>query len=617
MPRPGPTNAATATDDAPETSLRDQLASVRYLIPYLWKKDRPDYQRRILLAFTVILLGQIITVATPFALAAGINRLAEETPEWGLPAAVLGFILGYGALRLLSAAVPQLREFLFSVVGQNAQREVALAVFRHLHGLSLRFHLERRTGGLARVIDRGVRAIDFLFRFLLFNIIPTLIQLGLVSLAFGLRYSGWMVVIIVVTVAVYFWFTIASTEWRLKFRREMNRTDQLANTRSVDALLNYETVKYFGNEAYEATRYNEALTEYQAAAVKSQNSLALLNMGQSAVINIGLVAALILTAQGVANGTYGIGELTGVSLVMMQLYQPLNILGFAYREIKQALVDMEKMFALLQLAPEVPEGAQAVPLTVRGGKVTFEDVHFGYDADREILKGVSFTAEPGQTLAIVGPSGAGKSTIARLLYRFYDANAGHVCIDDQSVAGVTHASLRAAVGTVPQDTVLFNDTIGYNIAYGRPGATQADIERAAELAQITDFIRSLPDGFDTIVGERGLKLSGGEKQRVAIARTILKDPPILILDEATSALDSATEQDILEALRVISQDRTTLVVAHRLSTIVEADKIVVLNQGQVAEQGTHQDLLTQNGLYADLWHRQSDAFEDSSTSTPN
>jgi ATP-binding cassette subfamily B protein len=608
MPRPP--SATAKPDDAEESSLREQLASIRYLIPFLWRDDRPDFKRRIVASFLVILAGQALTVATPFVLAAAINRLAEQDQTLGLLAAVIGLILGYGLLRLLGTVLPQLREFLFSEVGQNAQREVALAVFRHLHGLSLRFHLERRTGGLNRLVDRGVRAIDFLFRFLLFNIGPTLIQLVLVSVAFGIRYSGWLVLIVVVTVGLYFWFTVASTEWRLKFRREMNVKDQLANTRAVDALLNYETVKYFGNERYEAERYDTALQDYQHAAVKSQNSLAVLNMGQAAVINVGLVAALWLIADGVAKGTYGIGEITGVSLIMMQLYQPLNILGFAYREIKQALIDMEKMFGLLHVNPEIEDRPDARPLKVERGAVRFENVSFAYDDDRPILRNLTFDAQPGEKVAIVGPSGAGKSTIARLLYRFYDPAEGRVLIDGQDIAGVTQASLRAQIGMVPQDTVLFNDTIGFNIAYGRPGADHALVEEAARLAQIDGFIASLPKGYDTLVGERGLKLSGGEKQRVAIARTILKDPPILILDEATSALDSATEQGILEALRLVARQRTTLVIAHRLSTVIDADRIIVLREGSVAEQGTHAELLAAGGLYADLWQRQSEGFDE-------
>lgn len=604
-----PLSVTATEDDRPqEASLSEQIASVRFLLPYMWRKDRPDFKRRIILAFAVILIGQVLTVAAPLALAEGINMLAEQDQNLGNAAAVGGFILGYGALRLLAAGLPQLREFLFSVVGQTAQREVAVTVFKHLHSLSLRFHLERRTGGLSRLIERGVRAIDFLFRFLLFNIGPTLIQLALVSAAFGIRYESALVIIVVITVVLYFWFTVSSTEWRLKFRRQMNEKDQLATTRSVDALLNYETVKYFGNESYEAGRYNEALADYQQAAVKSQTSLALLNFGQSMVINIGLVAALWVTASGVAEGQYGIGEITGVSLIMMQLYQPLNILGFAYREIKQALVDMERMFSLLKIGPEVQDAPNARKLIVHGGGIKFENVSFGYDAGREILKGVSFEAAPGEKIAVVGPSGAGKSTIARLLYRFYETTDGRIFIDNQPIDEVTQVSLREAIGMVPQDTVLFNDTIGFNIAYGCPGCTQEDIEHAARTAQIHEFIESLPDKYDTTVGERGLKLSGGEKQRVAIARTVLKNPPILILDEATSALDSSTEQGILEAMRTVSQDRTTITIAHRLSTIVDADRIIVLEDGRVAESGTHIELLAKNGLYADLWQRQSEGF---------
>ncbi|RFB05970.1 ABCB family ABC transporter ATP-binding protein/permease [Parvularcula marina] len=606
-----PPLSVTAKDgEQAESSLAEQIASVRFLMPYMWRKDRPDFKRRIIAAFAVILIGQIIMVAAPLALARGINQLAEQDEMLGLTAAVAGFVIGYGVLRLLAAGLPQLREYFFSVVGQTAQREVAVSVFKHLHSLSLRFHLERRTGGLSRLIERGVRAIDFLFRFLLFNIGPTLIQLALVSAAFGIRYEWSLVIIVVVTVVIYFWFTVSSTEWRLKFRRTMNEKDQLATTRSVDALLNYETVKYFGNEGYEAARYDEALCDYQKAAVKSQTSLALLNFGQSLVINFGLVAALWVTASGVASGRYGIGEMTGVSLIMMQLYQPLNILGFAYREIKQALVDMERMFALLKVGPEVEDDTNARELIISGGAITFEDVHFSYDPERQILHGISFEAAPGEKVAVVGPSGAGKSTIARLLYRFYDTDQGHILIDGQPINEVTQKSLRRVIGMVPQDTVLFNDTIGFNIAYGKPGASQAEIEAAARTAQIHDFIAGLPLGYDTMVGERGLKLSGGEKQRVAIARTVLKDPPILILDEATSALDSATEQGIIGALREVEENRTTITIAHRLSTVVDADRIVVLEAGRVVESGTHTELLEKGGLYAELWRRQSEGFTE-------
>ena len=599
-----PPSLTAPLDDARESSLREQLAALRYLLPYMWRSDRPGFRPRIVASLIAILLGQLATVLAPFLLADAINRLDGQAAA---AAAVLGLVVGYGAIRLLSSALPQLREFLFSIVGQTAQREVATEVFRHLHTLSMRFHLERRTGGLSRVIERGIRAIDFLFRFLLFNIGPTILLLGIVCVAFGVRYDLWLSLIALVTVVAYFWFTVASTEWRLAFRREMNRKDQIANTRAVDALLNYETVKYFGNEPYEAERYDSALRDYQTAAVKSQNSLAVVNIGQSLIINLGLIAALWLTVRDVLSGALGIGEVTAVSLVMMQLYQPLNILGFAYREIKQGLIDMERMFDLLSLGPEVGDTEDALPLRVAGGEVRFEDVRFAYEPDREILHGVSFTARPGEKVAIVGPSGAGKSTIARLLYRFYDVTDGAITVDGQDVREVTQASLRANIGVVPQDTVLFNDTIGYNIRYGRPGASEAEVERAARLAQVHDFVASLPKGYHTLVGERGLKLSGGEKQRVALARAVLKDPPILILDEATSALDSGTEGEILDALRSVEDGRTTLVIAHRLSTIIDADRIVVLDQGRVVEEGTHARLLAHGGLYAELWRRQSES----------
>lgn len=603
-----PVHAAPPAPTEPASSFAEQLRAVRQLAGFIWQRQPVDTRPRVVLSVVVIVLGQVVTVFAPLLLAAAINRIAADNgTSAGLMAAVFGLLAGHVGLKLLAALLPQLREFLFAPVGQGAERTAAVGVFAHLHTLSLRYHLDRRTGGLARIIDRGIRSIDYFFRFLLFNIGPTLLQLALATIAFGTRYSLLMAAIVLGTVIGYAGFTFASTEWRLKFRREMNEADQLANTRAVDGLLNYETVKYFNNEAYETTRYDEAIRRYQAAAIKSQESLAILNMGQAAILNIGLGISLALITQGIFAGTYGVGELTAVSLIILQLSQPLNILGFAYREIKQSLIDMEKMFALLRLTPEVTAVPAAPALRTGGGGIVFDRVSFAYDAERPILRDVSFAVGAGQKVAIVGPSGAGKSTIARLLYRFFDPGDGRILIDGQDIAKVSMASLQGAIGVVPQDTVLFNDTIGYNIAYGRPGAEAADIEAVARAAQIDGFIRALPRGYDTTVGERGLKLSGGEKQRVAIARTLLKDPPIMIFDEATSALDTATEQEILGALRRAAENRTTLVIAHRLSTIVDADVIVVLDQGRVVEQGNHAALLARGGVYADLWRRQADS----------
>jgi len=587
------------------STLREQIAGVGKLFPYLWAKGRPEFKLRILGSVLAILVGTIITVQAPLLLANGINSLAEQDPTAGVAAAVIGFIAGYGALRFLSVVVPQMREFLFARVGQTAQREVGVDVFRHLQGLSLDFHLARKTGSLSRILERGNRSIDFLFRFLFFNIGPTFLLLIYVCVIFAVQFEVSLSLIAASTVIGYFWFTASSTEWRLKFRRTMNEKDQLASSRSVDALLNFETVKLFGTEARETQRFSKALEDYQDAAITSQRSLAWVNIGQSAIINIGMIGALAITAQGVSVGRYGIGELTAVSLIMMQLYQPLNILGFAYREIKQSLIDMEKMFDLLKIEPNVADKDDAYVLEATQGPVTFKNVRFGYSNKRDVLKGVSFTAEAGKKTAIVGPSGAGKSTIAKLLFRFYDVTGGCICIDGHDLRDVTQESLRASLGVVPQDTVLFNDTIGYNIGYAADDATQDDIEQAAWMAQIHSFIHSLPDQYETRVGERGLKLSGGEKQRVAIARTIIKNPPILILDEATSALDSETEAGILSAFRDVSEGRTSLVIAHRLSTIIDADQIVVLDDGRVAEHGTHKELLKKDGLYARLWRQQS------------
>lgn len=611
------TSSFSDLEEARETKLTDQLGNLRLLAPYLWKKGRPGFKLRIIASVLVILMGTVITVQAPLVLADGINRLAEESATKATVASIFGFIVGYGLLRFFSVVFPQLREFLFSKVGQTAQREVGVDIFRHLQDLSLRFHLERKTGSLTRILERGNRSIDFLFRFLIFNIGPTVLLLGYVCVVFAVRYEWLLSAVALVTVVAYFWFTASSTEWRLKFRRQMNEKDQQASSRSVDALLNYETVKLFGAESRETRRFSKAMEAYQDAAIRSNRSLAWVNIGQAAIVNGGMMAALGITAQGVAAGRYGVGELTGVSLIMMQLYQPLNILGFAYREIKQSLIDMEKMFTLLDIRPEVADKPDAERLDVTDGSVHFQNVRFGYNRGRDVLRGVSFTAEAGEKTAIVGPSGAGKSTIARLIFRFYDVTGGAIFIGDKDIRDVTQASLRSCLGVVPQDTVLFNDTIGYNIGYARPRATQDDIEKAAWMAQIHDFINQLPDKYDAVVGERGLKLSGGEKQRVAIARAMLKNPPILILDEATSALDSATESEILSALNEASRGRTSIVIAHRLSTVIDADKIIVLDQGQVAETGTHAELILKDGLYARLWRQQSGPGSDSPATDPH
>ena len=598
----------TSEQDAKEQSLRYQLKSFWRLWPYLWPKDKPGYKLRTFLALIFTIAGQFIVVAAPFFLGHAIDAMNLQVKELGLGNAVgmgiILLILAYGGFRLFSVMLSEGREYIFAPVAQYAQRAVATATFSHLHKLSLRYHLEKRTGGLSRIIERGIRSIGFLFRFLLFNIGPTLLQLAIAGAAFWIAYSWEFALIAVAVVITYIWFTVTTTEWRLKFRRDMNKKDTEANAKAIDSLLNYETVKYFNAEKFETDRYDNAMEGYQRAAILSRTSLATVNIGQSFLMNLGLVALVLLAAQRVLSGGMTTGDIFAITMVMMQVYRPLNILGFAYREIKQALTDMEKMFSLLDLEPEVQDAPNAVDIANVKGAIKFENVAFSYEADRSILKDVSFNIRPGQTVAVVGPTGAGKSTLSRILFRFYDIEGGCVSVDGQSLADITQDSLRKSIGIVPQDTVLFNDTIGYNIAYARSGARQEDIENAAKAAQIHDFISELPKGYDTMVGERGLKLSGGEKQRVAIARTLLKDPAILILDEATSALDSVTERDIQAGLENAAKDRTTLVIAHRLSTIVNADKIIVMEDGEIAEQGAHEELLKAKGLYRSLWDQQ-------------
>ena len=603
----------------------DEVSTFRtlgQLWPYIWPSNRPDLKARVGLAVLALVVAKIVTVLSPYffkwatdaltvqqgdASAAGGTLGLDVLPAWLVAPVML--VIAYNVARVLFVGFNQLRDALFARVGQHAVRQLAFLTFRHLHALSLRFHLARRTGGLSRVIERGVKGIENIVRFTILNGIPTVMEFGVMAAVIWYQFGWIYVAVVAVMIVAYTWFTVQTSNWRITIRREMNDNDTEANSKAIDSLLNFETVKYFGNEQMEAERFDRSMAGYERAATRTWTSLAWLNFGQAVILGVATAICMVMSARAVMAGTQTLGDFVMINALLLQLSIPLNFIGFLYREIRQGLTDLEAMFQLLGQPAEITDRPGATPLAVQGGTVRFEDVTFHYDADRPILQGIAFEVPAGRTVAIVGPSGAGKSTISRLLFRFYDVTGGRITIDGQDVRDVTQESLRRATGMVPQDTVLFNDTVAYNIRYGRPEASEEEVREAARMAQIGDFIEALPQGYRTEVGERGLKLSGGEKQRVAIARTILKAPPILILDEATSALDTHTEREIQAALDQVSRNRTTLVIAHRLSTVVNADEILVLEKGRIVERGRHQELLAKGGLYASMWARQQEASE--------
>jgi len=589
------------------------LQTIANLWPYMWPKDRADLKLRVIWATVILIIAKVVLILVPYSFKWATDALNGKPDAMGfLPEVLTGavmLVLAYNLARLLQAGLNQLRDALFASVGQYAVRQLAYKTFVHMHQLSLRFHLERRTGGLSRVIERGTKGIETIVRFTILNSLPTLIEFLLTAVIFWWGYGFGYLFVTAVTVWLYIWFTVKASDWRIAIRRSMNDSDTDANTKAIDSLLNFETVKYFGNEDMEARRFDKSMERYEKAATQVWTSLGWLNFGQALIFGAGTAVMMIMSALAVQRGEQTLGDFVFVNAMLIQLAIPLNFIGFVYREIRQGLTDIEHMFDLLDVQAEVVDRPDAAELVIGKGAIAFKDVHFAYDPARPILKGITFEVPAGKTVAVVGPSGAGKSTLSRLLYRFYDVQEGAITVDGQDVRTVTQKSLRSVIGMVPQDTVLFNDTIAYNIRYGRVSASEAEVEAAAEAAQIAGFIRSLPEGFQAMVGERGLKLSGGEKQRVAIARTILKAPPILILDEATSALDTRTEQEIQSALDVVSRNRTTLVIAHRLSTVINADEIIVLKDGVIAERGTHGELIDRDGLYASMWSRQREATQ--------